>query len=40
VRDAGAARAAKEDAMFEQLRQGATTVELLGLDTSVIRRER
>jgi 4-hydroxy-4-methyl-2-oxoglutarate aldolase len=29
---AGEARVAKEDAWFEQLRAGATTVELLGLE--------
>jgi 4-hydroxy-4-methyl-2-oxoglutarate aldolase len=36
---AGRARAAKEAGFFEALRAGATTVELLGLDTSVVRHE-
>jgi 4-hydroxy-4-methyl-2-oxoglutarate aldolase len=35
---AGQARADKEAGMFERLRGGATTVELLGLDTSPVRR--
>ncbi|MHB8465951.1 MAG: RraA family protein [Acidimicrobiales bacterium] len=35
---AGQARADKEAAMFPKLRTGATTVELLGLDTSPVRR--
>lgn len=35
---AGQARADKEAAMFERLRGGATTVELLGLDTGPVRR--
>ncbi len=35
---AGEAREAKEKAMFEQLRGGATTLDLLGLDASPIRR--
>jgi 4-hydroxy-4-methyl-2-oxoglutarate aldolase len=35
-RDAAVARAAKESTMFESLRQGSTTVELLGLDVSAI----
>ena len=34
---AGEGREAKEAAMFDQLRAGATTVELLGLDVSSIR---
>ena len=38
VRAAGEARAAKEAEYFEQLRAGHTTVELLNLDTSSIRR--
>jgi 4-hydroxy-4-methyl-2-oxoglutarate aldolase len=33
---AGKARAAKEDAFFARLREGATTVELLGLDPSPV----
>ena len=36
---AGEAREAKEAAMFEQLRSGRTTLELLGLDDSPIARE-
>ena len=35
---AGEAREAKEQAMFERLRAGATTLELLGLDASPVRR--
>jgi 4-hydroxy-4-methyl-2-oxoglutarate aldolase len=35
---AGEAREAKEQALFEQLRGGATTLDLLGLDPSTIRR--
>lgn len=35
----GRARAAKEAGLFEALRGGATTVELLGLDTSIVRHE-
>jgi len=35
---AGTTRAAKEAAMFDALRAGATTVELLGLDTTSVRR--
>ena len=35
---AGVARADKEIAMFEALRDGATTVDLLGLDTSAVER--
>ena len=35
---AGRSREAKEAAMFEELRGGATTVELLGLDTSIVDR--
>jgi 4-hydroxy-4-methyl-2-oxoglutarate aldolase len=35
---AGQARADKETAMFDKLRGGATTVELLGLDTTSVRR--
>jgi len=38
VRAAGEAREAKEQTMFEQLRGGATTLALLGLDHSGIRR--
>jgi 4-hydroxy-4-methyl-2-oxoglutarate aldolase len=38
VLTAGRGREAKEAAMFEELRGGATTVELLGLDTSPIDR--
>jgi 4-hydroxy-4-methyl-2-oxoglutarate aldolase len=38
VVDAGRARADKEAVMFEKLRAGATTVELLGLDTGPVRR--
>ncbi len=38
VLEAGQARADKEAAMFMKLRGGATTVELLGLDTSPVRR--
>ena len=37
VRDAGRARAAKEHRLFDALRHGATTVELLELDPSPIR---
>lgn len=36
VLEAGRARAAKEDRFFRQLREGATTLELLGLDASLI----
>jgi hypothetical protein len=39
VREAGEARAAKEEGYFAALREGRTTVELLGLDTSLITRE-
>lgn len=35
---AGRARAEKESAYFEALRAGSTTVELLGLDVSIVRR--
>jgi 4-hydroxy-4-methyl-2-oxoglutarate aldolase len=35
---AGQARADKESAMFTKLRDGSTTVELLGLDTSTVQR--
>ena len=35
VIDAGRRRSAKEAEMFEQLRSGATTVELLGLDAAI-----
>jgi 4-hydroxy-4-methyl-2-oxoglutarate aldolase len=38
VLEAGRARAEKESAMFTRLRSGSTTVELLGLDTSSVRR--
>jgi 4-hydroxy-4-methyl-2-oxoglutarate aldolase len=38
VLDAGRAREAKEAGFFEQLRDGATTLTLLGLDTSPIER--
>jgi 4-hydroxy-4-methyl-2-oxoglutarate aldolase len=38
VIDAGRARADKEAAMFTRLREGATTVELLGIDTSTVAR--
>ncbi|HWW44033.1 MAG TPA: hypothetical protein VN180_03105, partial [Acidimicrobiia bacterium] len=38
VLDAGRARADKESGFFTALRGGATTVELLGLDTSPIER--
>ena len=38
VVDAGRARADKERFMFDKLRAGATTVELLGLDTGPVRR--
>jgi 4-hydroxy-4-methyl-2-oxoglutarate aldolase len=34
----GRARTANEEAMFSRLRQGATTVELLGLDTGTVSR--
>jgi len=37
VLDAGRAREAKERAMFEALRAGSTTIELLGLDPSPVR---
>jgi 4-hydroxy-4-methyl-2-oxoglutarate aldolase len=37
VLDAGRAREAKEDGFFTALRDGATTVELLGLDAALIR---
>jgi hypothetical protein len=33
---AGKARAAKEDGFFARLREGATTLELLGLDPSPV----
>ncbi len=36
VRAAGAARAEKEEGFFEALRNGTTTVELLGLDTGAV----
>lgn len=36
VLEAGRAREAKEDGFFEALRAGATTVELLGLDASLV----
>lgn len=36
--DRGRARAAKEAGMFARLKEGATTVELLGLDTSSVKR--
>ena len=36
VLEAGRARAAKEAGMFEALRAGRTTVELLGLDPSAV----
>jgi 4-hydroxy-4-methyl-2-oxoglutarate aldolase len=36
---AAQARADREEAIFEALRQGATTIELLGLDPSPIRRD-
>jgi 4-hydroxy-4-methyl-2-oxoglutarate aldolase len=39
VIERGRARAAKEAGMFAKLREGATTVELLGLDTGAVRRE-
>jgi 4-hydroxy-4-methyl-2-oxoglutarate aldolase len=39
VLDAGRAREAKEAKMFEALRAGRTTIELLGLDTSPITRD-
>jgi 4-hydroxy-4-methyl-2-oxoglutarate aldolase len=38
VVDAGQKRADKEQGMFTRLRSGATTVDLLGLDTSSVRR--
>ena len=38
VRARARARAGREAAMFARLRQGATTVELLGLDTSTVER--
>jgi 4-hydroxy-4-methyl-2-oxoglutarate aldolase len=38
VLEAGEARAKKESGMFTRLRSGATTVELLGLDTTSVRR--
>jgi hypothetical protein len=38
VLTAGRGREATEAVMFEELRGGATTVELLGLDTSAIER--
>jgi 4-hydroxy-4-methyl-2-oxoglutarate aldolase len=37
VLDAGRAREAKEDGYFAALRDGATTVELLGLDAALVR---
>jgi len=40
VMSAGRARAAKEATMFDQLSAGATTVELLDLDTSAVERSR
>jgi 4-hydroxy-4-methyl-2-oxoglutarate aldolase len=40
VLDAGQERATKESAMFTRLRSGSTTVELLSLDTSSVRRPR
>ena len=39
VIDRGRARAGKEAAIFSKLQEGATTVELLGLDTSSVTRE-
>lgn len=39
VIDRGRARAGKEAAIFSELKEGATTVELLGLDTSSVTRE-
>jgi 4-hydroxy-4-methyl-2-oxoglutarate aldolase len=36
VLDAGRARAAKEDALFDALRAGGTTVEAFGLDTGLV----
>ena len=38
VLDAGRAREAKEAGFFAALRDGATTIELLGLDTSPVER--
>lgn len=38
VLEAGRARAGKEEAMFRDLRAGATTIDLLGLDPSRVRR--
>ncbi|HSS10046.1 MAG TPA: hypothetical protein VLL25_09185, partial [Acidimicrobiales bacterium] len=38
VVEAGVARALKEERFFMQLREGATTVDLLGLDTSLVER--
>jgi 4-hydroxy-4-methyl-2-oxoglutarate aldolase len=40
VLDAGLARSEKERGLFDSLRTGATTIELLGLDTSPVRRPR
>jgi 4-hydroxy-4-methyl-2-oxoglutarate aldolase len=37
VRGAAVARAAKETALFEELRRGHTTIELLGIDPSTVR---
>jgi 4-hydroxy-4-methyl-2-oxoglutarate aldolase len=39
VAEAGRRRAAKESGYFDALRAGSTTVDLLGLDTSPVRRE-
>jgi 4-hydroxy-4-methyl-2-oxoglutarate aldolase len=39
VTDRGQARADKEAAIFSRLKEGATTVELLGLDVSSVTRE-
>jgi 4-hydroxy-4-methyl-2-oxoglutarate aldolase len=36
---AGTARAAKEEGLFKALREGATTIELLGLDPAPIKHE-
>jgi hypothetical protein len=36
VLTAGRARAAKEDALFDALRAGGTTVEAFGLDTGLV----
>jgi 4-hydroxy-4-methyl-2-oxoglutarate aldolase len=40
VLDAAEARAGKEERLFQQLRSGATTLELLGLDDSPVQRTR